>query len=63
MTKRFCDLCGEEIKTWANTKWKIKTYWSDMTGSGWTELEAHEACIQAVARAAKKKPKPGGEKE
>lgn len=68
MTKRFCDLCGEEITSWSRndkTKWKMKyfydkpfttqySYGKALTyGRGWCLIDAREVCLRAVAKKAR----------
>lgn len=58
MTKRFCDLCGEEITIWSRydkTKWKMKYFYDKpLTNErGWCLIDAHEVCLRAVAKEAR----------
>jgi len=57
MTQIICDLCGKPIGECAidSPHYKIKHYWSSPYGSGWTKLDAHYECIQAVAVAARER--------
>ena len=55
MTKTYCDLCCEEIKTGEKLRFfKIKEYglFHQLT---WQKIDAHDECVKAIAAVAREK--------
>ena len=52
--KTFCDICGKEIfpgePRWFG-KYKLKYHWTIWHERGWTEVEAHQECVDALCEA------------
>ena len=44
MVKNFCDICGEEIRAYEGTRFKLKKEWTDGWDWGWENLHVHTTC-------------------